>query len=123
MREIKFRAWDKTNNEWYMDGDKFDLNYSGGYGDFYFDNDHPCNMRDVELVWEQSTGLCDEAGKDLDWWEGDIFDHLGHRYVIEWYDGGLYMHGECGYSPVGEAVAWAVLPKKIGTIHKEKGDG
>jgi len=60
---LKFRAWDKTNREWYMNGDCFDLNFSGSYGDFYFDNDNPANMRDVKLEWFQSINRKDKHGK------------------------------------------------------------
>ena len=91
MREIKFRAWDKTNGEYYMEGDTFDLNYSGGYGDFYFDNDHPCNMRDVELVWEQYTGLKDKNRKEI--YEGDIlkWDRSKKPSIVEWCVAGFTM--------------------------------
>jgi len=70
MKDIKFRAWDKKNKEWYMNGNVFDLNYSGSYGDFFFDNDHPCNMRDVDLEWLQFTGIKDKNGKEI--FSGDI---------------------------------------------------
>lgn len=67
---LQFRAWDKTNGEWYMDGNTFNLAYSGQYGEFYFDNDSPCNMSDVELIWCQCTGLKDKNGKLI--FDGDI---------------------------------------------------
>jgi len=79
-REIKFSAWDKTNNEWFMEGQPFDLNFSGSYGDFFFDNDHPCNMRDVELEWLQFTGLHDKNGKEI--YEGDIIEFLTNEGIL-----------------------------------------
>lgn len=64
-RKHKYKAWDKTNNEWFMNGDAFDLDFSGSYGDFFFDNDHPCNMRDVDLEWVQFAGLTDKNGVEI----------------------------------------------------------
>jgi len=84
MREHRFKAWDKTHNEWYMGGNVFHLEYSGKYGDFYFDNDHPSNMRDVELIWVESTGLHDRHGKEI--WEGDKLVQEGRTevWVVQW---------------------------------------
>lgn len=65
MREIKFKAWDKTNKQWFMEGAAFDLKYSGRCGDFYFDNDHPCNMRQVDLEWVQFIGLTDKNCEEI----------------------------------------------------------
>ena len=67
----------------------------------------------------QFAGLCDGDGKELDWWEGDVFDHPSGKCVIKWHQGGLYMHGSGGYTPVWDAANWAVLPTKVGTIHEK----
>ena len=97
MREIKFKAWDKTNGEWFMDGDTFDLNYSGGYGDFYFDNDHPKHMRDVKLEWLQYTGLHDKNGKEI--WDGDIVkvDNVEPLLYIVFAEGAFVYEGGSAY--------------------------
>lgn len=69
----------------------------------------------VFLPFTDEIILMEHAGlKDLDWWEGDVFDHPRGRCVIVWRKGGLYMHGGDGYTPVWDAAVWATVPVKIG---------
>jgi len=70
VREIKFRCWDKKKKEWVGAecGGVMDLNYSGSYNCFMFDNDNFDIPKDV--IWCQFTGLRDRHGKEI--FEGDI---------------------------------------------------
>jgi len=80
-----FKAWDVINNEWYMDGDAFNLDFSGSYGNFYFDNDHPRNMRDVKLQWIQSVGFVDMKGKEI--YQKDYLKiHSKGKFIIRMVD-------------------------------------
>lgn len=133
MRVLKFRAWDKTNSEYFEDGNTFDLNYSGTYGSFFFDNDHPGNMRDVNLEWEQYTGLEDE--EDAEIYEGDIVcmsiwnggdganepDETDYfQGPIEWCSGGFVVHdpnhGEIALMEINAFVKY----ERLGTIHDKE---
>jgi len=68
---------------------------------------------------EMSTGLLDENGKDLDWWEGDILKHKNTIYSIVWHNGGLYAMERDLHTvyPIGELITWVELPIKIGSIY------
>jgi hypothetical protein len=118
MREIKFRAWNKSGNQW----EYFtlaELALGAMYTKVKGTNALICHWKNYEH-WGRSAGLKGKNGKDLNWWEGDIFDHPSGQCVIEWWNGGLYMHGAGGYTTVSHAAEWAVLPTKIGDITPEK---
>jgi uncharacterized phage protein (TIGR01671 family) len=93
-----FKAWDKTNNEWYMEGRIFDLDYSASYGDFYFDNDHPHDMNLVQLEWVQFTGLKDRNEKEI--FEKDILKFLWNGYwetqVVKYIENAFWCESDTG---------------------------
>jgi uncharacterized phage protein (TIGR01671 family) len=115
QRVIKFRAWDKRDNQWFMGGSAFDLNYSGSYGDFFFDNDHPANMREADLVWTQFTGLLDCNGKEI--YEGDIVQSKTHQgQMIK--KSVVICHGPtdwewAGYGHIYRALCWPHEPVEV----------
>jgi len=68
-REKKFKAWDKKEKKWFAEGNTFNLDYSGKYGVFLFDNDN-WDMDGKDLEWVEFVGENDKHGKEV--FEGDV---------------------------------------------------
>jgi hypothetical protein len=69
---------------------------------------------------EQATGLCDNNGKDLNWWEGDLFDEFGSIYQLI-YEQGCFWFQWIKYPnrrfAIDEVINFADDVKKIGNVH------
>ena len=122
-RIVKFRAWNPTTKMMWYEGEMNGFEY---YRCYMSKNGNSWQLircgrvvaSSEDCILEQFADLEDGLGGFLNWWEGDIFDHPGGIHVIKWKEGGLFFHGPDGFSPVGNAANWKVLPEKIGNIHE-----
>ena len=82
---------------------------------------------DIPIIPEtvgQQTGLNDKNGKELDWWEGDIFDDAGVLKVIVkdkgcfWFENIKSKRRIPCYDVADSYGDWANDIKKVGNIHQ-----
>ncbi|MCK8617974.1 YopX family protein [Fructobacillus sp. M158] len=121
MREIKFRAWDKLEEQ-YANTEK--LAISADCGDAAKITDiYEIDDWTVEYDLEQFTGLHDKNGKEI--YEGDIVScSEGCPHKIIWVEGlgGTFIGGMPGWylSGLNEGYAWTEEEEVIGNIHENK---
>lgn len=113
MREIKFRAWDYTNQRMFQQA--FDM----GEGIVLFITDP--RVKSDELLWLQYTGRKDKAGTEI--YEGDIIERQQYattydgrkkpngvsRTVVKWVETAVY---------TGFNLSRTESCKVIGNIHE-----
>ncbi len=113
MREIKFRAWDKEAKIMYPNVQNHIGNFDTAFGNM---------LRNDRYVIEQFTGLKDKNGKDLDWWEGDLFETIDSTFKIIQDLGCFWFVSVVNNRRIlcKDTLYWGELPNKIGTIHDKE---
>lgn len=126
MREHKYRGKRLDNKEWvkgwYVEADGKSFIVKPGDNCVYDKPIRICGL--VEVIPEtvsESTGLKDENGKDLNWYEGDVFRIAGVLYKIVFDEECFFFDGiDAPYRYSAASIAKRSngnVPSPIGNIH------
>ena len=131
MRDIKFRVWDSLCKDmiFLCECDHY-CKVFYAFADFIGFNKTPRPQgingdepKPGRFAFMQFTGLKDKNSKELDWWEGDIFDDAGILKVIIkdkgcfWFENIKSKRRIPCYQVVESSDEWADDIKKQGNIY------
>lgn len=90
MREIKFRAWDKTEKEMFMpDTENNNENFFAGFVNGVLRCSESQYDEDDDFILMQYTGLKDKNGKDI--YEGDLVNNEDNETAVIIYETGSFL--------------------------------
>lgn len=89
MREIKFRAWDKTENKMARSVKEMRFNHKGLYAVTLNHMGFEFKRRINDVILEQYTGLKDKNGKEI--YEGDVVSDMWNNLYTPVFQNGIYM--------------------------------
>ena len=121
MREIKFRAWSIKDNSYINGCNMFGFVLGQGAPEEMLQR-YDSKWKTGEFCLEQFTGLKGKNGKDLDWWEGDLFqESQGLLKQIIYEDGCFWLQSvkhTTNRTALHFCKEWADNIPKVGNIHE-----
>lgn len=124
MRELRFRAWDKTKNIMilpeFSDWEDFMIEPDGSVSSSYETGTYETyrSKRSVDYEIMQYTGLKDRHGKEI--YEGDIIALDDIKCPITWNDGGFQMITSANQGKSNALQDRTKYFEIIGNIHEHK---
>lgn len=119
-----YRAWDKERKCYISDSflNQLYLRMDGRV--IWWSHVHKFEDVTDKFDIEFCTGLTDKNGKDLDWWEGDVFEDAGILKVIVkdkgcfWFENVKSKRRIPCYEIAESSGCWAEEINKVGNIHE-----
>ena len=120
-REIMFRAWDKAHKRMVQIRTAYFRSKPTEYAVFTEVYKAGYRLTEDNIILMQYTGLKDKNGKELDWWEGDLFNCMYSDLVFTIvFEDGIFWF-KCSNMQVRYHCFLMIddeRTKKIGNIHE-----